>query len=87
MWPDGSKYVGYWLHDRANGQGRLIHSEGDAYEGEWKDDLATGQGKYSDSNGMEYVGAWFNDKQHGYGTLRVPTQAHRRREVARWSGV
>ena len=33
IWPDGSKYVGYWKHDKANGKGRLIHSEGDIYEG------------------------------------------------------
>ena len=33
IWPDGSKYVGYWENDLASGTGRLIHSEGDAYIG------------------------------------------------------
>ena len=39
IWPDGSKYVGYWRNDRANGCGRLIHSDGDVYSGmfgEWQ---------------------------------------------------
>jgi hypothetical protein len=75
VWPDGSKYVGYWRHDKANGKGRLIHSEGDMYEGiprafsagDWKDDAACGQGRLVDSTGMVYVGAWLNDKQHGQG--------------------
>jgi hypothetical protein len=25
VWPDGSKYEGYWKYNQANGQGRLIH--------------------------------------------------------------
>ena len=25
VWPDGSKYEGYWRDNQANGQGRLIH--------------------------------------------------------------
>jgi hypothetical protein len=33
IWPDGSKYEGYWKADKANGRGRLIHADGDVYEG------------------------------------------------------
>ena len=33
MWLDGSKYDGMWANDRANGRGRLIHSDGSMYEG------------------------------------------------------
>ncbi len=68
LWPDGSKYVGYWKEDKASGSGRLIHSDGDVYTGEWKDDMAYGHGKYIDVTGMEYVGEWKNDKQNGIGT-------------------
>lgn len=25
VWPDGSKYEGYWKNNQANGQGRLVH--------------------------------------------------------------
>lgn len=32
-WPDGSKYVGNWENDRANGEGKLYHASGDIYEG------------------------------------------------------
>ena len=77
IWPDGSKYVGYWKNDKANGSGRLIHSDGDVYSGifasilmligEWKDDMASGNGKYIDVTGMEYIGEWKNDKQNGTG--------------------
>ena len=31
IWPDGSLYEGFWLRDKANGRGRLIHSDGDVY--------------------------------------------------------
>jgi len=33
MWPDGSRYEGYWKYDKANGQGKLVHADGDIYEG------------------------------------------------------
>ena len=46
IWPDGSKYEGYWLNDQANGKGRLIHHDGDTYEGNWVNDKADGQGTY-----------------------------------------
>lgn len=37
-WADGSKYVGNWENDRANGEGKLYHASGDIYEGFWKND-------------------------------------------------
>lgn len=33
VWPDGSRYEGYWANDKANGQGKLVHADGDVYEG------------------------------------------------------
>ena len=33
IWSDGSRYEGFWLKDKANGRGRLIHADGDVYEG------------------------------------------------------
>lgn len=33
VWEDYSLYEGYWMEDRANGRGRLIHANGDVYEG------------------------------------------------------
>lgn len=67
IWPDGSRYDGYWKNDVAQGHGRLIHVKGDVYEGQWKDDKADGFGIYTHSNGNRYVGDWKDDKQHGKG--------------------
>jgi hypothetical protein len=33
VWPDGSRYEGWWVKGKANGDGRLIHAHGDVYEG------------------------------------------------------
>ena len=38
VWPDGGKYEGEWLNNRANGKGQFWHADGDIYEGNWKDD-------------------------------------------------
>jgi len=51
VWPDGSMYEGYWMDNKANGKGRLIHADGDVYNGFWKDDKAHGQGIYSHLDG------------------------------------
>eukprot|EP01022_Parablepharisma_sp_SALTPOND_P012973 TRINITY_DN1691_c0_g1_i1.p2 TRINITY_DN1691_c0_g1~~TRINITY_DN1691_c0_g1_i1.p2 ORF type:complete len:424 (+),score=44.61 TRINITY_DN1691_c0_g1_i1:5377-6648(+) len=67
IWPDGSKYTGYWRNDKANGKGRLIHADGDVYEGQWLNDKAHGHGTYIHVDGSLYKGEWKEDKQHGYG--------------------
>ena len=33
IWPDGSMYEGWWMDNKANGAGRLIHADGDVYDG------------------------------------------------------
>lgn len=33
VWEDFSLYEGYWIDDKANGRGRLIHGDGEVYEG------------------------------------------------------
>ena len=37
LWPDGSRYEGFWKDGKACGPGRLIHANGDCYEGLWRD--------------------------------------------------
>jgi hypothetical protein len=44
-------YEGYWRNDKANGKGRLIHSDGDVYEGDWVNDKAEGYGIYTHMDG------------------------------------
>ncbi len=75
IWPDGSKYVGYWKSDMANGKGRLIHADGDVYEGDWENDKAHGYGVYTHMDGAQYVGYWKEDKQHGTGVETWPDGA------------
>jgi hypothetical protein len=72
IWPDGSKYVGYWSNDKANGYGRLIRADGDAYEGYWVNDKAQGKGKYIYFNGGYYEGYWENNLQSGRGEEYSP---------------
>jgi hypothetical protein len=31
IWPDGSMYDGWWIDNKAEGRGRLIHVDGDVY--------------------------------------------------------
>ncbi len=50
------------MKNKANGRGRLIHSDGDVYEGLWVDDKAHGYGVYSHLDGACYQGEWVNDK-------------------------
>ena len=33
VWPDGSKYEGFWDNDQATGFGRFILADGDVYIG------------------------------------------------------
>jgi hypothetical protein len=75
IWPDGSKYEGYWKCDMANGRGRLIHADGDVYEGEWVNDKAHGNGLYTHMDGAQYNGEWKEDKQHGHGVETWPDGA------------
>ncbi len=61
IWPDGTKYEGYWNQNRAQGKGCFWHAEGDIYRGEFHDDKAQGFGIYTHANGSRYEGQWVND--------------------------
>lgn len=54
IWPDGARYEGQWVNNRATGKGKFIHVDGDIYTGEWKDDKANGYGVYTHNNGARY---------------------------------
>lgn len=34
-WPDGSRYEGEFINDKATGKGRYWHANGDFYEGDF----------------------------------------------------
>ena len=61
IWPDGSRYDGTWVNNKANGKGRLIHADGDIYEGQWENDKANGKGTYIHQDGAVYEGDWENE--------------------------
>ena len=67
VWPDGSKYEGFWHEDKAKGHGRFILADGDVYQGEWSEDKAHGYGEYFYAEGATYKGGWIDDKQEGEG--------------------
>ena len=72
LWPDGSKYYGYWIKNKVNKRGKLVHIEGDVYEGEWVDFKAEGFGIYTTLNGTKYEGDWVADNQEGKGREEWP---------------
>ena len=72
LWANGTKYYGYWINNKVNKKGKLIHKEGDVYEGEWVDFKAEGYGTYTTLNGTKYEGYWLADKQHGKGMEEWP---------------
>ncbi len=72
VFPDGEKYVGYWVDGKRNGQGTNTFANGAVYTGEWRDDLKHGYGQYKYPASKEfdyYTGYWENDKFNGRGTL------------------
>ena len=72
VWPDGSKYEGFWSNNLAKGFGRFILADGDVYQGEWLEDKAHGEGEYYYAEGAVYKGGWLDDKQHGKGREEWP---------------
>ena len=72
VWPDGSKYIGYWKNNQAWGKGKLIHHDGDIYEGDWESGKPNGTGTYTHADGSKYVGEWKDDKQEGNGEETWP---------------
>lgn len=72
VFEDGSKYVGYFNHDKMDHFGRLILANGDLYEGNFEHGLANGEGCYMLSNGAKYQGDFKEDVQHGHGKEEWP---------------
>lgn len=67
LYPNGSKYDGFWQDNENEGQGRIIYHTGDYYIGEWKNGKVNGKGSFIGIDGIEYHGNWKNGIHHGYG--------------------
>lgn len=69
---DGSKYVGEFKDDMADGQGTITWSDGNKYVGEWKDNKRHGTGTVTYADGSEYVGEFRNGNVEGQGKHSWP---------------
>lgn len=61
IWPDGAKYRGMWVNNKAEGKGTFSHADGDEYEGEFRHDKSNGYGVYKCADGTVYEGIWVDD--------------------------
>lgn len=57
-YPDGSKYVGFFLRGKPNSRGTFYYPNGDRYVGSFKNGLPDGEGRLYDSNGEITEGTW-----------------------------
>ena len=35
IWPDGTRYDGFWKNGKRDGLGRYVYANGNVYEGNW----------------------------------------------------
>ena len=57
VYPDGSKYKGWWKDGDRHGQGEYTFANGDKFEGEYENDVKHGFGiYYYHNNGGEFAG-------------------------------
>ncbi len=57
---DGSKYDGYFMDGKPNGEGICIYSNGNKYVGQWKDNAPNGYGSMYFANGSKKTAIWLN---------------------------
>ena len=63
-------YEGEWLHNRKEGIGIEIYSDGSKYQGEHKNGAKHGLGIYNWSDGSSYEGEWKLNLMDGYGIYK-----------------
>lgn len=56
IYAQGDAYIGYWLNDKADGNGTYLNLRGQEYVGSWKEDMQHGYGKETRSDGISYEG-------------------------------
>lgn len=62
------RYIGQFIRNRRDGEGRIKYNSGDSYIGQFKQNLFHGKGKFTYANGDVYKGHWSDGKKEGYGT-------------------
>lgn len=68
IYPNGSKFSGYWANGQKNGKGKMVYLDSSIYTGEWSNDTRHGWGIYSAQN-YTYDGQWDCDIKHGRGLI------------------
>jgi hypothetical protein len=71
IYPDNSKFIGYFHDWMRNLQGRYIKVGGDIYEGEYDGDRMQGKGLLIRSEGTLYWGDFEKDLESGKGILKL----------------
>jgi len=63
-----SKYIGDWINDKVEGNGKNIEVNGNYYIGEWKNGSKHGKGIiYYKNGGVKYEGDFINNEPYGKG--------------------
>ena len=65
---DGSVYLGYFNHGKAEGKGAYIFNNGAYFNGEFRNNLAETQNGYYKANELSYRGGVKNNSFHGHAT-------------------
>lgn len=66
----GEQYVGEFVEDRFNGNGRFLNAAGKVtYDGEWRNGKRCGRGKKFFGDGQYFLGTFHNDAMWGEGVL------------------
>ena len=70
-------YVGGYLYNKKEGNGRCKFHNGDTYDGMYENDKKHGMGTYiSMKTGRKYEGEWRNDKIHGTGIMTTKNEKY-----------
>ena len=69
-YPNGNKYEGEIMHDKASGEGNMNYANGDWYVGQFEEDKRSGWGKLVMSKGNVYKGNFKDDKFEGEGEFQ-----------------
>ena len=49
QWPDQKQYIGQFVEDKRQGEGRFVWPDGREYTGGWQDGKQHGEGCYTNS--------------------------------------
>lgn len=64
---EGTVYVGLWMGDKMNGQGKILFTSEAVYEGDFVNNQFHGTGRYTWPNGSFYEGQFNENKMEGDG--------------------